>query len=49
VAFASFDWLMSMDSGWFSTMFGVYYFAMSFQTVLAVVIVLVIYLLERDC
>lgn len=25
--FASFDWLMSMDHHWFSTMFGVYYFA----------------------
>ncbi len=47
VAFASFDWLMSMDSHWFSTMFGVYYFAMSFQTVLAVVIALVIYLIRK--
>ncbi len=47
VAFASFDWLMSMDSGWFSTMFGVYYFAMSFQAVLAVVIALVVYLLHK--
>ncbi len=47
VAFASFDWLMSMDSHWFSTMFGVYYFSMSFQTVLAVVIALVIYLQRK--
>ncbi len=47
VAFASFDWLMSMDSGWFSTMFGIYYFAMSFQSVLAVVLLLVIYLLGK--
>lgn len=47
VAFASFDWLMSMDSGWFSTMFGVYYFAMSFQTILAVIIALVVYLLRK--
>lgn len=31
VAFASFDWLMSLDAHWFSTMFGVYFFAMSFQ------------------
>lgn len=47
VAFASFDWMMSMDSGWFSTMFGVYFFAMSVQSVLALVIVLVIYLLSK--
>ncbi|MDG5765972.1 hypothetical protein QA596_00745 [Balneolales bacterium ANBcel1] len=47
VAFASFDWLMSMDSHWFSTMFGVYYFAMSFQTILAVVIALVLYLFRK--
>ncbi|MFO8029038.1 MAG: hypothetical protein R6U28_04185 [Cyclonatronaceae bacterium] len=47
VAFASFDWMMSLDSGWFSTMFGVYYFAMSFQAVLAVVIALVLYLLRK--
>jgi hypothetical protein len=26
-AFASFDWLMSLDYHWFSTMFGVYFFA----------------------
>jgi hypothetical protein len=26
-AFAAFDWLMSMDYHWFSTMFGVYFFA----------------------
>ncbi len=47
VSFASFDWLMSMDSHWFSTMFGVYYFAMSFQTILAVVILLVLYLFRK--
>lgn len=47
VAFASFDWLMSMDSHWFSTMFGVYYFAMSFQTILAVIILLVLYLFRN--
>ncbi len=47
VAFASFDWMMSMDSHWFSTMFGVYYFSMSVQTILAVVIVLVLYLLRK--
>ncbi|MBK6848193.1 MAG: quinol:cytochrome C oxidoreductase [Proteobacteria bacterium] len=27
VTFAAFDWLMSLDPHWYSTMFGVYYFA----------------------
>lgn len=27
LSFASFDWLMSLDGEWFSTIFGVYYFA----------------------
>ena len=27
VTFASFDWLMSLDAHWFSTIFGVYFFA----------------------
>jgi hypothetical protein len=44
VAFASFDWLMSLDPHWFSTMFGVYYFAMSYQAVLAAMILMALYL-----
>lgn len=43
VAFASFDWLMSLDPPWFSTMFGVYFFAMSFQVFFAVVILMVLW------
>ncbi|MEX0928745.1 MAG: hypothetical protein WD266_06810 [Balneolales bacterium] len=43
-AFASFDWLMSLDSHWFSTMFGVYFFAMGFQAALAVIILICVYL-----
>lgn len=27
VTFASFDWIMSLDKAWFSTIFGIYYFA----------------------
>lgn len=30
ITFAAFDWLMSLEPTWFSTMFGVYYFAGSF-------------------
>lgn len=44
VAFASFDWLMSLDPHWFSTMFGVYYFAMSFQATLAAVVLIALWL-----
>ncbi len=41
IAFASFDWVMSMDFHWFSTMFGVYFFAGSLlSSVCLVVIVL---------
>lgn len=40
VAFASFDWLMSLDAHWFSTMFGVYFFAMSIQALFPVLILL---------
>ncbi len=44
IAFASFDWLMSLDPHWFSTMFGVYFFAISFQSFWAVMILMVFYL-----
>lgn len=47
VAFASFDWLMSLDAHWFSTMFGVYFFAMSFQ-VLFPVIILIVFWMQRN-
>ena len=41
LTFASFDWIMSIDAHWFSTMFGVYYFAganVAFYAVLAVIL-----------
>jgi hypothetical protein len=37
VAFAAFDWLMSLNPLWFSTMFGVYYFAGGFLTAMSLV------------
>ncbi|MDZ7772018.1 MAG: hypothetical protein U5K31_04660 [Balneolaceae bacterium] len=46
-AFASFDWMMSLDPHWYSTMFGVYYFAMSFQAFFAMMILLVLFLWKR--
>lgn len=47
LAFASFDWLMSLDPHWYSTIFGVYYFAMSFQAFFAVMILIVVYLWSK--
>ena len=47
IAFASFDWLMSLDPHWFSTMFGVYFFAISFQSFWAVMILMVFFLQSR--
>lgn len=44
IAFASYDWLMSLDAHWFSTMFGVYFFAMSFQALFPVIILFVFWL-----
>lgn len=47
IAFASFDWLMSLDAHWFSTMFGVYFFAMSFQALFPLLILLVFWMHKR--
>jgi hypothetical protein len=44
VAFASFDWLMSLDYRFFSTMWGVYYFAGAAYSSLPVVVLLVAFL-----
>lgn len=41
VCFASFDWLMSLDPHWFSTIFGVYFFAGCAVGFLALLVVLV--------
>lgn len=43
VTFAAFDWLMSLDPHWYSTIFGVYYFAGSTMATYAVTTVLVLY------
>lgn len=47
VAFAGFDWLMSLDPHWFSTMFGVYFFAINFQAFWPVMILTVFFLQSR--
>jgi hypothetical protein len=43
VSFAAFDWIMSLESGWYSTIFGVYFFAgcvVGFLALLAVALAL---------
>lgn len=40
-AFAGFDWLMSLEPLWFSTIFGVYYFAGSFVGTFAVLAIVI--------
>lgn len=47
INFAAFDWLMSLAPHWFSTMFGVYFFAGSFGAFLAVLLLLAHHLQSR--
>jgi hypothetical protein len=47
LTFSSIDWLMSLEPHWFSTIFGVYYFAGTFLATLAVGTFLVIWLNEK--
>jgi hypothetical protein len=46
-AFASFDWLMGLDYHWYSTMFGVYFFAGNILSATALWIVIVAALKKR--
>lgn len=39
VTFAAYDWLMSLTPEWFSSIFGVYFFAAGFQACFAVIII----------
>ena len=44
ITFAAFDWMMSMDHHWYSTIFGVYVFAGSFLAILSFMALTFIYL-----
>lgn len=46
--FASFDWLMSLDPHWFSTIFGVYIFAGSFLAFLSFLVLVLAYQRRND-
>lgn len=48
ITFASFDWLMSLDAHWFSTIFGVYIFSGSFMSFLTFIIVACVYLRRKN-
>jgi len=47
-SFAAFDWLMSLDAHWFSTIFGLYFFAGGFLAALAGVTLIGILLAKRN-
>lgn len=47
ICVAAFDWIMSIEPHWFSTIFGVYIFAGSFVTGISFVTLAVIYLKDR--
>ena len=44
VSFAGFDWLMTLDPHWYSTMFGVYIFSGSFLSAVTFIIIFSLYL-----
>ncbi len=47
LTFAAFDWFMSLEYHWFSTMFGVWYFACSIRAAVAFTIILCFFLSTR--
>lgn len=48
ITFAAFDWLMSLDPHWYSTIFGLYIFAGSFLSALAFVILVGLFLRKNN-
>ncbi len=48
VSFAAFDWLMSLDAHWYSTIFGLYFFAGGFLAALAFIVIFVYLLRGQD-
>ena len=47
LTFAAFDWMMSLDYAWFSTIFGVIYFASGFIGIMASMIIAIFLLQKR--
>lgn len=48
ITFFSFDWMMSLDAHWYSTIFGVYIFSGAFLGSLAFLTIIVLYLRKRN-
>ncbi len=48
ITFASFDWLMSITPTWYSTIFGVYYFAGGFLSAICLLTLASTYVSDRD-
>lgn len=48
VSFAAFDWLMSLDAHWYSTIFGLYFFAGGFLGALAFIVIFAYLLRGKD-
>lgn len=46
--FAAFDWYMSLEFHWFSTMYGVWFFASSMRIALAMLVLLMFWLATRE-
>lgn len=47
LTFASIDWLKSLDYHWFSTMYGVWFFATSMRAALSVLVITVLWLVSK--
>ncbi|MBK7106439.1 MAG: quinol:cytochrome C oxidoreductase [Ignavibacteriae bacterium] len=47
ITFSAIDWMMSLEPHWFSTIYGVYYFAGTFLSSLSLITFLVVYLHEK--
>lgn len=48
ISFAAFDWMMSIDAHWYSTIYGLYWFAGSFLSILCFMVLFGIYQRQRS-
>lgn len=48
LTYASFDWIMSLDPHWYSTIFGAYYFAGAAMGAMAFTAIMVVYLTKKN-
>lgn len=49
ITFAAVDWMMSLDPHWFSTIFGVYYFAGGFLSSMALLGLILMWMQRKGC